>query len=120
MRKPLIGILAAVLAFCIVDGFWAKGQEPATPAGGKGTLEVVVVGEAGQPLPGARVSLPGHRVSADRTGSCKTALLPGRYPVLINKDGYRGQRISAGVRPGETTTLRVQLQKLAPARPPGK
>lgn len=74
--------------------------------------------EAGKRLPGTRVSLPGHRSTTGPEGVCRFRVLASRYSVLISKPGYRGRRIYAGVRPGETTTERVKLQKLAPSLQP--
>ena len=77
-----------------------------------------MVDEQDKPLAGALVALPGHRCTTGAEGKCKFKVLPGRYPLLISKDGYRGRRVNAGVRPGEVTTTRVELQKLPPAPAP--
>ena len=98
----------------------AQGQKEEVPPPGKGILDVIVVDEDGKPLQGVTVSVPGYRSTTGLGGTCRFGLLPGRYSVLIKKDGYRGRRINAGVRPGETYSLRAELQKLAPARPPRK
>jgi len=79
---------------------------------------VIVVDEQEKPLSGVLVALPGHRATSGAEGKCKFKVLPGRYPLLISKDGYRGRRVNAGVRPGEVTTTRVELQKLPPAPAP--
>ncbi len=81
----------------------------------KGSLEVLVTDQDGKPLQGVTVSVPGSRSKTDTRGSAQFSLLPGRYAVLIAKDGYRGKRVNAGIRPGETTTTNAELQKL-----PGK
>jgi uncharacterized membrane protein len=120
MRKAIVPILAASCVFSLARAFAVSPQAPGVMAGSRGTLEIIVLDEAGNPLPGAQVSLPGHRAISDANGSCKFNLLAGRYPVLIRKEGYRGRRITAGVRPAETTTERAQLQKLPSPRPPRK
>jgi hypothetical protein len=75
--------------------------------------------QADKPLPGVLVAVPGFRSTTGLGGTCRFGLLPGRYAVLIRKSGYRGRRVNAGVRPGETTTTRVTLQRL-PSRAPQK
>ena len=113
-------ILTAALLFCTTILLAAQSQKEDVPASGKGILDVIVVDQDGKPLQGVNVSVPGYRSTTGLGGTCRFGLLPGRYSVLISKDGYRGRRINAGVRPGETFSLRVELQKLAPARPPRK
>jgi len=113
-------IVAVSLLFCATSGVAAETQKEDMPAPGKGILDVVVVDQDGKPLPGVTVSVPGYRSTTGLGGTCRFGLLPGRYSVLIKKGGYRGRRINAGVRPGETNTLHAELQKLAPARPPRK
>jgi len=98
----------------------ARVQGPTAPTRGKGILDIVVVDEAGQRLVGAQVAVPGYRSTTGLNGTCRFGLLPGRYSVLVNKAGYRGRRVTASVRPGETTSTEVQLQKLSPPRPPRK
>ncbi len=87
---------------------------------GEGVLDVVVLDENGKRMVGANVSVPGFRSATGLAGSCRFGLAPGRYAVLVNKDGYKGKRITVGIRPGETTSIQVQLQKLQPSRPPKK
>lgn len=120
MPTKLASIVVALATLWLSSSLPARPQVTKAPSAGKGTLEMVVVDEAGKALAGTRVSLPGHRSTTGSGGSCQFRVLPGRYSVLISKEGYRGRRINAGVRPGETTTTRVQLQKLSPARPPRK
>jgi len=79
---------------------------------GKGILDVTIVDHDGQPLKGVTVSVPGYRSTTGLGGTARFGLLPGRYAVLAKKNGYRGKRVNAGVRPGETTKVRVALQKL--------
>ncbi len=96
---------------------------PQTGTGAKandGVLDVVVLDENAKRMVGATVSVPGFRSTTGLAGSCRFGLAPGRYSVLVNKDGYRGRRVTAGVRPGETASLEVKLQKLQPVRPPKK
>jgi uncharacterized membrane protein len=97
----------------------AQTEPKAPPQPEKGVLDVVVLDEAGKPLPGVLVSVPGFRSTTGLAGTCRFGLLPGRYAVLIRKSGYRGRRVNAGVRPAETTTTHVTLQKL-PSRSPQK
>lgn len=113
MRKKSLPIAIAML--CLSWAFWAGAQEAGAPARGKGVLDVIVLDEQSKPLAGVLVAVPGYRSATGLGGTCRFALLPGRYAVLVRKSGYRGRRINAGVRPGETTTLRVVLQKLPPA-----
>ena len=113
-------IAAGALIFFSTFLMAAQNQNDDAPAPGKGILDVIVVDEDGKPLKGVTVSVPGYRSTTGLGGTCRFGLLHGRYSVLIKKDGYRGRRINAGVRPGETYTLRVELQKLAPARPSRK
>ena len=115
-----------MLAAVILGGVWfcaalgGQSQQPSALPHGQGQLEVIVVDEKDKPLFGALVALPGHRCTTGAEGKCKFKVLPGRYPLLISKDGYRGRRVNAGVRPGEVTTTRVELQKLPPAPAPRK
>ncbi|MBZ5516663.1 MAG: carboxypeptidase-like regulatory domain-containing protein [Acidobacteriia bacterium] len=106
----------AVFATCLLIGFAvtlpAQTKEGGMPAPGKGILDVTVVDEASKPLQGVLVSVPGYRSTTGLGGTCRFGLHPGRYAVLISKPGYRGRRVNAGVRPGETTTTRITLQKL--------
>ena len=81
---------------------------------------MVVTDQDGNPLKGVAVSVPGYRSFTGLAGTARFGLLPGRYAVHISKTGYRGRRVNAGVRPGETTTSRVVLQKLPANRPPQK
>ena len=114
----LAAVLLGVVWFCAALG--GQSQQPGTLPHGLGQLEVIVVDEQDKPLSGALVALPGHRATSRADGKCKFNVLPGRYPLLISKDGYRGRRVNAGVRPGEVTTTRVELQKLPPAPAPRK
>lgn len=94
------------------------GQKPDVPAAGQGILAVEVVDEGENPLEGALVAVPGHRANTGADGTCHFGLLPGRYAILVSKEGYRGRRVNAGVRLGETTTTQVKLQKLPAAHSP--
>jgi uncharacterized membrane protein len=116
MRKKSLLIVIAML--CLSGASRVRAQESRAPARGKGVLDVIVLDEQSKPLAGVLVAVPGYRSTTGLGGTCRFGLLPGRYAVLISKSGYRGRRINAGVRPGETTTLRVVLQKLPPARSP--
>ena len=118
MREKTFVAAALILSTTLLLA--AQGQKEEVPPPGKGILDVIVVDEDGKPLQGVTVSVPGYRSTTGLGGTCRFGLLPGRYSVLIKKDGYRGRRINAGVRPGETYSLRVELQKLAPVRPPRK
>ena len=113
-------MLAAVLLGVV--WFWAalggQSQQPSALPHDQGQLEVAVVDEQDKTLAGALVALPGHRCTTGAEGKCKFKVLPGRYPLLISKAGYRGRRVNAGVRPGEVTGTRVELQKLPTAPPP--
>lgn len=116
MRKKSLLIVIAML--CLSGASRVRAQESRAPARGKGVLDVIVLDEQSKPLAGVLVAVPGYRSTTGLGGTSRFGLLPGRYAVLISKPGYRGRRINAGVRPGETTTLRVVLQKLPPARSP--
>ncbi len=116
-------LVATMTVLCLVAWVPPQSQKPdvpPVPARGQGILDVVVVGEEGKPLEGVLVSVPGYRSTTGLSGTCRFGLAPGRYPVLISKDGYRGRRVNAGVRPGQTTTTQVKLQKLPPAHPAKK
>jgi uncharacterized membrane protein len=103
---------------CLSGASRVRAQESGAPARGNGVLDVIVLDEQSKPLAGVLVAVPAYRSTTGLGGTCRFGLLPGRYAVLISKPGYRGRRVNAGVRPGETTTLRVVLQKLPPARSP--
>ncbi len=117
MRKSLASIIF-VLAVCTAGGAlraWPQAGTGAAPD--KGVLDVVVVDEQGKRLSDALVAVPGYRSTTGLGGSCRFSLRPGRYAILISKPGYRGRRVNAGVRPGDTTTQQVKLQKLPPGLP---
>lgn len=116
MRSKLAAtlVLAAVVSLVALSS--ALTPQTGPPPRGKGILDVQVYDENRKPLSGVLVAVPGYRSTTGLAGTCRFGLLPGRYSVLISKPGYRGRRVNAGVRPGETTTTRVQLQKLPPAR----
>jgi len=118
MREKTFVAAALILSTTLLLA--AQGQKEEVPPPGKGILDVIVVDEDGKLLQGVTVSVPGYRSTTGSGGTCRFGLLPGRYSVLIKKDGYRGRRINAGVRPGETYSLRAELQKLALTRPPRK
>jgi uncharacterized membrane protein len=120
MTRKLASTLLVILALCGLLQAQANEKESNSPQTGKGTLDVIVVDEEGKPLSGVLVSVPGYRSTTGLAGTCRFGLLPGRYAVLISKSGYRGRRVNAGVRPNETTTTRVTLQKLPPRRSPEK
>jgi uncharacterized membrane protein len=120
MLRRHVLMFVPLAMFCLSGALGADAQQSTAPARGRGILDVIVLDENGKPLPGVRVAVPGFRSTTGLGGTCRFGLLPGRYAVLISKPGYRGRRINAGVRPGETTPLRVQLQKLPPAPSPRK
>ncbi len=120
MQKIFASILVAFAASWLTTGLGARQQKPDVPARGQGILDVVAVDEAGKPLEGVLVSVPGYRSITGLAGTCRFGLLPGRYAILVSKEGYRGRRVYAGVRLRETTTTHVKLQKLLPPRPPKK
>lgn len=119
MTRKLALTLVVFFVLCTLLRAQSKAESDQPPTG-KGTLDVVVVGEEGKPLSGVLVSVPGYRATTGLGGTCRFGLHPGRYAVLISKPGYRGRRVNAGVRPGETTNTRVTLQKLPSARSPQK
>jgi len=114
MRSKVI--LIVVVIPLVSGALWLRAQQSTAPARGKGVLDVIVLDENNKPLVGVLVAVPGYRSTTGLGGTCRFGLLPGRYAVLISKPGYRGRRVNAGVRPGETTTRRVILQKLPPGR----
>ncbi len=123
MLKSLRPSLVAFALLSMTPALAARPQSAGTPPRpGEGILDVVVVDEAGKPMRGVLVSVPGYRSTSGLSGTCRFGLLPGRYAILISKSGYRGRRVNAGVRVGETTTTHVKLQKLPlpPAHPPRK
>ena len=120
MKRRLAATLLILCVLCGLLQAQSKEKEPSPPESGKGILDVVVLDEDAKPLSGVLVAVPGYRSTTGLGGTCRFGLLPGRYAVLIRKSGYRGRRINAGVRPGETTTTHVTLQKLPPRRSPQK
>lgn len=120
MRRASVGLLLLLAVFCLRGGHVASAQQASSSEREKGILEVVVLGEKGEPLPEALVAVPGYRSTTGLNGTCQFGLLPGRYSVLVNKASYRGRRLTASVRPRETTTTQVQLQKLPVVRPQHK
>ena len=110
-------VIAASLLLCLAPVLVAQNDQPGMSRPGKGILDVAVFDEGGKPLQGVVVSVPGYRSTTGLAGTCRFGLLPGRYAILISKPGYRGRRVNAGIRPGETTTTNVTLQKL-PSRSP--
>src|SRR3989442_2721319 len=102
-------------------GLQPKPQQSAAPARGEGaTLEIVVVDEEGKRLPDVLVAVPAFRSTTSQAGTCRFSLPPGRYSILISKDGYRGRRVSVAIRARQSTPQSVKLQKLPPAPPPKK
>ncbi len=119
-RLAVVAILMAVAAVPIAAQDEAPtatvpNDTPTMNRPGKGILDVVVTDQDGNPLRGVKVSVPGFRSTTGQAGTARFGLLPGRYAILIAKDGYRGKRVNAGITPGKTTTTRVTLQQL-----PGK
>jgi hypothetical protein len=114
--KRICAVLLVVLAVALGA---ARAQEdppasssppPGTPT--RGILDVQVLDQEGNRLREATVAVPGYRSTTGIAGNARFSLLPGRYSVLVSKSGYRGRRVSAGVRPNETTELKVVLEKL--------
>jgi uncharacterized membrane protein len=112
------GFQALVVGVLCAAAGLARGQQTTPPQQAQGILEVIVSDESGQRVTGASVSVPGYRSTTGLNGTCRFGLLPGRYSVLVKKPGFRGRRLTAGVRPGETTSVAVKIQKLQPPRPP--
>jgi len=116
MSPPRLAVLVLLTMVWIAAAFAAQSEQAGMSRPGKGILDVVVVDQDGKPLKGVAVSVPGFRSTTGLGGTARFGLLPGRYAVRISKTGYRGRRVNAGVRPGETTTTRVVLQKLPVSR----
>lgn len=116
MTRKVPAVIAAALVLWTGALLKARAQERIDPSRARGILDVLVVDENGKRLPGVTVAVPGFRSTTGLAGTCRFSLVPGRYSVLIRKDGYRGRRVNAGVKPDETTNLRVQLEKLATPR----
>lgn len=119
MRKRIALLVTACVVLLLAASRWADSQQGGVAARARGILDVMVLDENGKRLKGATVAVPGYRSVTGVGGTCRFSLYPGRYSVLINKAGYRGRRINAGVKPDETTTVRIQLEKL-PAKPSPK
>jgi uncharacterized membrane protein len=114
-------LFAALLAVATpVAASQEQEKKPPAPAAdsSKGVLDVIVVDQEGNRLSGALVSVVGYRATTGLNGTARFGLVPARYSILVSKPTFRGRRVNAGVRPGETTTLRVVLQKLPPSRAP--
>ena len=116
MTKRIPVFIAASLVLWMGVLLVARAEEKNDPSRARGILDVLIVDENGKRLPGVTVAVPGFRSGTGLAGTCRFSLVPGRYSVLIQKDGYRGRRINAGIKPDETTSLRVQLEKLAVAQ----
>ena len=119
MRTSRAFLLSLLGVLSIAVGV-ARGLQTSPPQRSQGILDIIVLDESGKRMAGVSVSVPGYRCTTGLNGTCRFGLDPGRYSVLVNKSGYRGRRLTAGVRPGETTTTEVRLQKLSPALPPKK
>ncbi len=113
MTRKVPVVITAALVLWTGALLKARVQERIDPSRARGILDVLVVDEDGKRLRGVTVAVPGFRSTTGLAGTCRFRLVPGRYSVLIRKDGYRGRRVNAGVKPDETTSVRVQLQKLA-------
>jgi len=115
-RSPFVGLGTIVLLLALVRP--APGQSP-----NAGSLRGTVVDEAGTPLVDAVVSVVRagsgvHRVvHTDRAGRFVATFLPsGRYEAVVERLGYRPQRIvGLVVASGRDTEVTVRL---AAARPP--
>jgi uncharacterized membrane protein len=118
INRAFLPLLLGVISVAVLGVASGHQTNPAQPS--KGDLEIIVLDESGNRMAGASVAVPGYRSTTTSSGTCRFSLGPGRYSVLVNKSGYRGRRLTAGVRPGETTTAEVRLLKLTPARPPKK
>ena len=112
MRKILVVTLVVLALIGLWSGAVARPQKTASAGLKKGVLDVTVEDNAGNRLAGAVVSVPGYRSTTGLGGSCRFSLVPGRYAIMVSKDGYRGRRVSVGVRPEETVTAHVRLDKL--------
>lgn len=115
LRRVSISVFVSML-LVLAAGQCARAEDktgnPPAFDQGKGVLDIIVVDQEGNRLSGATVAVPGYRSTTGLNGTARFGLLPGRYSVLVSKAKFRGRRINAGVRPGETTTLRAVLQKL--------
>ncbi len=120
MRREVIFLGTILVGMLLCGALLGGTQQSGVTHRSKGILDVTVVDKNGERLRDARVAVPGYRSTTGLAGTCRFSLLPGRYAVLISKSGYRGRRIYAGVRPDETTTLRVTLEKLPARRSPQK
>ena len=109
-----ITTLSILLLVAITWAAAAQNDTPGMNRPGKGILDVTVVDEEGSPLKGVEVAVPGYHSTTGLAGTARFGLFPGRYAVLVKKKGYRGKRVNAGVRPEETTKVRVVLEKLPP------
>lgn len=104
--------LAILILIAVLLPAAVQNDTPGMNRPGKGIVDVTIVDQDGKPLNGVTVSVPGYRSTTGLGGTARFGLLPGRYAVLAKKNGYRGKRVYAGVRPGETTKVRITLQKL--------
>ncbi len=86
---------------------------------GAATLEITVVNQAGEPLPGVSLILEGTTEEPGRTNSQGVytfeSLTPLTYTVSAHKEGYRPERASVTLASGETLEYDFTLAEAAGA-----
>jgi hypothetical protein len=99
-------LLALSLAMISTDGFAAEKQ---------GMVVGAVADSDGGPLPGARVEITGpSRTPPEHSGGMGfflfSGLAAGEYTVTVSHPKFSAAVQRVVVRPGETTTMSVQLR----------
>lgn len=102
----VIALLALSLAMTATDG---------VAAGKQGMVVGAVADSDGGPLPGARVEIAGpsltaHEYSGGMGFFLFAKLAAGEYTVTVSHPKFSAAAQRIVVRPGETTTIRVQLR----------
>ena len=106
----LAGLALGTAALC------GSGAVTAGAQGTTGRITGTVIGERGQPLPAAQVSVVGTQLgaAADEQGRYTiNGVVPGTYQLRVQRIGYTARTQAVTVAAGQTTTANVQLDVLA-------
>jgi iron complex outermembrane recepter protein len=107
-RRLLTGVLAGAAVALLLPASPLRAQE-------LGTVNGRVVGEGGEPLAGATVSVTGQQIGAVARGdgSYRFMVRPGRYEIRARLIGYAPARDSIVVTAGGTTSQDFELRRAA-------